>query len=111
MNASSPLVKRSRRTPSIRISNFSPDAVLNESVFELIGELEIDGAEYLAFMPIESDDCEYVILKKERDENGEETLVTIDDDDEFERVAEEFEDRLMDELDLDELDGDNEDED
>ncbi|MBR6796100.1 MAG: DUF1292 domain-containing protein [Clostridia bacterium] len=83
----------------------------NESVFELIGELEIDGAEYLAFMPIESDDCEYVILKKERDENGEETLVTIDDDDEFERVAEEFEDRLMDELDLDELDGDNEDDD
>ena len=35
------------------------------------------------------------------DENGEELLVTIDDDDEFEKVAEIFEDMLFDEIDYD----------
>lgn len=75
----------------------------NENPFEIIGELEIDGAVYLALMPLDSDECEYVILKKELDENGEDIYVTIDDDDEFESVAEAFEDRMFDELDLDEL--------
>ena len=36
------------------------------------------------------------------DENGEDLLETIEDDDEFERVADAFEDRFLSELDLDE---------
>ncbi len=82
----------------------------NENPFEIIGRLEIEGNEYLAFMPIDSDECEYVILKKERDENGEDVYVTIDDDDEFESVAEVFEDEVFGDLDLDMLDGDGEEE-
>ena len=36
----------------------------NENQFELIGQKEIDGATYLALVPIdENDDEEYVILK------------------------------------------------
>ena len=35
------------------------------------------------------------------DENGDELLVTIDDDDEFDRVADAFEDTFMGEIDLD----------
>jgi len=77
-----------------------------ESPFEIVGSLEIDGNEYIAFMPIESDECEYVILKKERDENGEDVYVTIDDDDEFEAVAEVFEDEIFGDLDLDMLEDD-----
>lgn len=81
----------------------------NESQFELIGELTLDGQDYLALLPVEqeeSEDDEYVILKVTSDENGEELLVTIDDDDEFDRVADAFEDQFMGEMDLDEAQGD-----
>ena len=79
----------------------------NESQFALIGELELDGQSYLAMIPADAEqdseeDEEYVILKVTEDENGEEILVTIDDDDEFDRVADAFEDRFMNEYDLDE---------
>ena len=80
----------------------------NEKPFEIAGRLEIDGVEYLAFMPLDSDDCEYIILKKERDENGEDVYATIDDDEEFEAVAEAFEDEIFAEFDLDDLVGDDE---
>ncbi len=79
-----------------------------ESQFALIGQLELDGQQYLALVPAESENDdeeayeEYVILKVTEDENGEELLVTIDDDDEFERVADAFEDQFMNEVDLDE---------
>ena len=73
-----------------------------ESEFELIGELNVDDNDYLALIPMDGDEDEYVILKVTVDENGEELLVTIDDDDEFDRVADAFEDQFMDECDLDE---------
>ena len=81
----------------------------NESQFALIGELELDGQSYLALIPADAEqdseeDEEYVILKVTEDENGEEIHVTIDDDDEFDRVADAFEDRFMNEYDLDEDD-------
>lgn len=74
----------------------------NESEFEYLGELSIDDNNYLALIPLDGEDDEYVILKVTADENGEEMLVTIDDDDEFDRVADAFEDQFMDEYDLDE---------
>ena len=73
----------------------------NESEFELLGELTIDDNKYLALIPLDGDEDEYVILKVEVDENGDELLVTIDDDDEFDRVADAFEDTFMGEIDLD----------
>ena len=57
----------------------------NEIEFEVIASLEIDGNIYYALMPVadnENGDC--VILKLEKDENGEDILSTIDDDDEYE---------------------------
>ena len=44
----------------------------------------------------------------ETDEDGEETLVTIDDDDEFEKAAEAFEEEYMDEIDMDDAFDDEE---
>ena len=73
----------------------------NEMQFSLLGSCEIDGKEYFAMIPLDEGTEEYVILKKEVDENGEEMLVTIDDDDEFDRVADLFEDELFDEIDYD----------
>ena len=74
----------------------------HDSEFELVGEMHIDDNDYLALVPLDGDDDEYVILKVTVDENGEELLVTIDDDDEFDRVADALEDQFMDEYDLDE---------
>ena len=46
------------------------------------------------------DILEYVILKM-AEEDGEEVLITIDDDDEFDRVADAFDNEMMEEFDLD----------
>ena len=73
----------------------------NESEFELLGELTLDDNTYLALTPLDGEEDEYVVLKVVVDENGDELLVTIDDDDEFDRVADAFEDSFMGEIDLD----------
>ena len=72
----------------------------NESQFELIGSVEMNDNIYYALVPTE-DSEEYVILKLTKDENGEDILITIEDDDEFDRVADFFEDELFDEVDYD----------
>ena len=70
----------------------------NELEFELIGSGEVDGVMYYAMIPADEaedenrDTFEYVILKSEVDENGDESLFTIDDDEEFDRVADFFDD-------------------
>ena len=68
----------------------------NESDFELIGRIEQDGQTYLALEPKNNNpDGEYVILKIAVDEDGSDILVTVDDDDEFDRIADIFEDEMM----------------
>ncbi len=77
----------------------------NESEFELIGKLVINDEQYVALLPEDGEDdkeVEYVILKLSKDENGEELLVTIDDDEEFDAVADAFEDEFFSEIDYDE---------
>ena len=75
-----------------------------EREFELIGAAELDGNQYCAFIPAEDDPdmefCEYTILKIVV-EDGEETLVSIDDDKEFDRVADYFDDLFASEIDYD----------
>ncbi len=72
-----------------------------ESQFELIGTTEVDGNTYMAMTPVEENADEYVILKVVQDENGEDMLETIDDDDEFEKIADIFDDMLLGEEDYD----------
>ncbi len=73
----------------------------NESRFELIGSVEMNDNVYYALVPEEESE-EYVILKLTKDESGEDILITIEDDDEFDKVADFFEDELFDEVDYDE---------
>lgn len=75
-----------------------------ECEFELIGKGEVDGNTYIALIPLEDneDGC-YVILRLDVDENGEDVCVSIEDDDEFEKVAAYFDEKLIPELDYDEL--------
>ncbi len=77
----------------------------NENEFELLGTYEKDEKTYLALVPLADEEGEFVILRAEIDENGEELLETIDDDDEFYAVADYFEDTLFDEIDYDEENG------
>ena len=76
----------------------------NEIEFEQLAICEVDGTYYHALTPLGEDGNaeseEYVILKSVIDEDGEEILVTIDDDEEFDRIADMFEDSFA-EIDYD----------
>ena len=73
----------------------------NESDCEFIGKIELGDNTYVALVPVDGDEEEYVILKVDTDENGEEYLSTIDDDEEFYKAADAFEDEFMSEIDYD----------
>lgn len=75
--------------------------------FVVLGEAEIDGAVYMALEPVENPEGEFVILKQVKAEDGEIDLVSIEDDDEFDRVSDFFEDELFGEIDYD-AEGENE---
>ena len=81
----------------------------NETQFEVIDVKEYNGNTYYALIPLEDDAetdeaVDFVILKVEKDENGEDILVTVDDDDEFYDVADLFEDIQFDELEYEDED-------
>ena len=69
--------------------------------FEVIAKCTVDGKDYFALIPVEDDGEEYVILRATID--GDDILFeTIDDDDEFEKVEDLFNDMLFNEVDYDE---------
>lgn len=71
----------------------------NESQFELIGEAEIDGVTYYALTELDDEgnqvSDEYVVLRVEK-EGDEDILVSIEDDEEFDKVADFFDDQFSD---------------
>ena len=79
----------------------------NEHKFEVIAHCEYQGATYYAMIPaldsdMEEEFCEYVILKEIVDENGEESLVSVDDnEEEFNAVADIFDNLFDEEIDYD----------
>ena len=62
-----------------------------EKDFELLEKAEIDGKIYFALLPVEEDAQEYVILRANAD-GDDMTLETVDDDEEFDKVADYFDD-------------------
>ena len=77
----------------------------NEIEFELIGTAEIKGAVYYAMIPAgegegDGEFCEYVILKSVI-EDGVENLISVDDDDEFDDIADYFDDLFAGDIDYD----------
>ena len=80
-----------------------------ESEYRIVACAELDGVEYMALEPLESDpvadlmaEAELVFLRisEETDEDGEAFLDTIEDDEEYERVAEIFREKLSEEYDF-----------
>jgi uncharacterized protein YrzB (UPF0473 family) len=76
----------------------------DEVEFEHIDTIEMNGNEYVVLAPLgeevteETDEEEIVILKVDHNEDGEDTFVTIEDDDELDDVFEEYQSRIEEEF-------------
>ena len=84
----------------VNVITLTDDETGEEQDFELLAEATIEGCRYFALAPMVEDSEEYVILKV-TEEGDEPILESIDDDDEFERVEEYFNDLLFSEVDYD----------
>ena len=78
----------------------------NEIEFEVLAQHEKNGQTYFAMIPADENEgaddvLEYVVLKLAIDDDGEEILVTVDDDDELDDIADYFDDLFSSELDYD----------
>ena len=78
----------------------------DEVEFEHIDTIEMNGNEYVVLAPFdeeedeseEKDEEEVIILKIEHNEDGEDSFVTIEDDDELDEVFNEFQTRMEEEF-------------
>ncbi|MBQ7714418.1 MAG: DUF1292 domain-containing protein [Clostridia bacterium] len=70
----------------------------NEEEFELIGKYMENGVTYNALIPADESkqNGEYIVLRRTEDENGDVYLETIEDDEEFDRIADVFDDSFND---------------
>ena len=82
----------------------------NQHEFEIVDAIETDDGRYVALLPIYhdpnellNDDGELVILTVQ-EENGEDVLLPIEDDAEFEEIAAIFEERLAELYDIEQID-------
>ena len=71
----------------------------NDVELEYVDALEFNGTTYMAFFPVMEEDSEeeengLVILKSQM-ENGEEFLVTVDDEEEIEKVYDLFMEQIL----------------
>ena len=75
-----------------------------EVEFEILGQQQMDGNTYVALLPadtdIESDEWEYVVVKYIEDEEGG-ALVSVDDEKEYEKIADIFDKFFSEEIDYD----------
>ncbi|PKM88547.1 MAG: DUF1292 domain-containing protein [Firmicutes bacterium HGW-Firmicutes-12] len=69
-----------------------------EHEFILIDMLEVDGQEYAILEPLEieeeEEEAEAIILKVTKDENDEDILTDIEDDEEWEKVADKWQELI-----------------
>ena len=93
--------------------DYNPDIVSltddsgKEFTFEVLDAVETDDARYLALLPVYDDpqrmldDSGELVIVKEGEENGEMYYYEIEDDDEYETIADAFVDRLEDYFEID----------
>lgn len=83
-----------------------------EQTFEMLDAMQVEGEDYYALTPFYDedpeaalqDDGELVILKASTDENGEDIMMSIDDEAEFEKIGALFMERIEEMFALDECD-------
>ena len=94
--------------------DYNPDLITltdddgKEYTFEVLDAIETDTGRYLAMLPTFDDpqkmleDSGELVIVKVGEEDGEEYFYEIEDDDEYETVADAFVDRLQDFFEIDE---------
>lgn len=92
---------------------YNPDIVTlsdddgKEYTFEILDAVESDTGRYLALLPVFEDaqklldDSGELVIVKVQEENGEEFFAEIEDDEEYEMIADAFVDRLQDYFEID----------
>jgi len=73
--------------------------------FQVVDFIQVEGKDYAVLLPKEvdlDDEDEAIILRMEEDKDGHTLLVEIDEDDEWDRVAEAWEDLIEEEDETDE---------
>jgi len=77
-----------------------------EVEFEHLDTVELNGNEYVVLLPMDEEENEeadeVVILKIDHNEDGEDSFITVDDDDELNVVFEEFKSRMDGDFDFEE---------
>lgn len=98
----------------IKNEEYNPDLVTlcdddgKEYTFEVLDAIETDEARYLAMLPVYDDpakmleDSGELVIVKVGEDGGEEYFYEIEDDDEYETIADAFTDRLQDYFEIDE---------
>lgn len=99
---------------NIKNEEYNPDLITltdddgKEYTFEVLDAIETDEARYLALLPQYSDpqamldDSGELVIVKVGEEDGEEYFYEIEDDDEYETIADTFVDRLQGLFEIDE---------
>lgn len=94
--------------------DYNPDIITlsdddgKEYTFEVLDAIETDTDRYLALLPVHADaqsfldDSGELVIVKVAEEDGEEYFCEIEDDDEYETIADAFVDRLENFFDIDE---------
>ena len=92
---------------------YNPDIVTlsdddgKEYTFEVLDAVESDTGRYLALLPVFEDpqkmldDSGELVIVKVEEENGEEFFSEIEDDEEYDMIADAFVDRLQDRFEID----------
>ncbi|MBR7071965.1 MAG: DUF1292 domain-containing protein [Clostridia bacterium] len=91
---------------ALQNEDYNPDILTlsdddgKEYTFEVLDAIETDEARYLALLPVYDDpqkmleDSGELVIVKVEEENNEEYFSEIEDDDEYETIADAFTDRL-----------------
>ena len=87
-------------TEEIPVFTLTDEETGEEKDFELLARAELDDNLYFALVPADEESEEYVILKV-REDGDDLVLESVDDDDEFEKVEEYFNDLFFNEIDYD----------
>ena len=94
--------------------DYNPDIITlcdddgKEYTFEVLDAIETDEARYLALLPVYEDpqkildDSGELVIVKVDEEDGEEFFSEIEDDDEYETIADAFIDRLQNAFEIEE---------
>ena len=99
---------------NIKNEDYNPDLISltddngKEYNFEVLDAIETDTGRYLALLPTYNDakelldDSGELVIVKVKEEDGEEYFCEIEDDEEYETIADAFVDRLEDFFEIDE---------